>query len=1016
VEGLNSPLTLDDPKATRRSQIDSEASREDEPYKHFNMRATLSSLVRSSKEDLKLLSADPPRRENEAARRAKSVTHPKTRKHLELEVQQETKPPRGEKKKKDRTPADTGRSKSESYLADLVDQPPSSRTHAPAKLTDQQLRALIRFQANMRRVLTMRQLANKSEVRMRIAQEVVQTEEFYVKQLRAIVLFYERPLREALRREPVLKEGEIDLVFSEVGNILACHEALLEELRAVCSKWSVLQGISRVFLRLSSALQSCYEIYSANFAEASSFLSQAIDTNQPFRRLLETTGERIRGGLHLSDLLIMPIQRFPHYLLLLDRMLKATPPLHPDLTNMRRAQHAIQKTNAFIDQRAHEGSQVRKLRESLRVIDGLPTLELNTQLVRDTETPVIIGPERALRWVILTSQSLLVARRLPSGILRKFSRSTHAFDLELDLRDLLLDDIQLPPTEGYDPRREEQELTDAEYRLEVERSMQTPARALHEHFRSVSKNDIMAARAKEEIEIAARQAETLQKEVERRQAHVRINRGCLGLEISRPTKTGSITIIMVFDKEEDRKLWREDLLAHQKSRVTTLGRSQKSGKTFVWHIQRQSGLSQTVSSAGAASTPISASPSFLIARTSLGHVTGLAFTIEEKSVRRKSDAEIYSSAKKSNSGLRPLKTGTRGSLGLSVRWNSDVMWLVGTRRRLIHLVLLNHALVGGLYQLASPNTFAIEWMAPFARLTCRAISEPVKANETEVGRLETKIADLERRIGEARTQAPHRGASYSKGSKLPTLPSPESQSELQKLRIELTELQRLREVSRAQHGAEIHVQSLDAPLILVFGSDEGRRTFMQRFEVLQRASLQRLLLLIKKAEESVQRKPGSATDLLQTTSKEVTGLMEEISTAVDMGKHGGPRYVAKMDHLSETEDELVVLGGEEVAVIRKMSSLCWLGTASGIVGALDPRLLFCFSDYGLSDPPRWTREFTDEFVATENQRAEGSFDHLEFYSGEHITVYKFPLSNGMLLGRCQGAIGLIDIRVVKKVL
>ena len=212
------------------------------------------------------------------------------------------------------------------------------------------------------------------------------------------------------------------------------------------------------------------------------------------------------------------------------------------------------------------------------------------------------------------------------------------------------------------------------------------------------------------------------------------------------------------------------------------------------------------------------------------------------------------------------------------------------------------------------------------------------------------------------------------------------------------------------------MQSLDAPLILVFGSDEGRRTFMQRFEVLQRASLQRLLLLIKKAEESVQRKPGSATDLLQTTSKEVTGLMEEISTAVDMGKHGGPRYVAKMDHLSETEDELVVLGGEEVAVIRKMSSLCWLGTASGIVGALDPRLLFCFSDYGLSDPPRWTREFTDEFVATENQRAEGSFDHLEFYSGEHITVYKFPLSNGMLLGRCQGAIGLIDIRVVKKVL
>jgi len=60
------------------------------------------------------------------------------------------------------------------------------------------------------------------------AQEIVETESIYVEHLRTMVVKYERPLREALRGpSPILTEVQIDLLFSEVGNILVCHESWL---------------------------------------------------------------------------------------------------------------------------------------------------------------------------------------------------------------------------------------------------------------------------------------------------------------------------------------------------------------------------------------------------------------------------------------------------------------------------------------------------------------------------------------------------------------------------------------------------------------------------------------------------------------------------------------------------------------------------------------------------------------------------------------------------------------------
>lgn len=189
--------------------------------------------------------------------------------------------------------------------------------------------------------------------------------------------------------------------------------------------------------------------------------------------------------------------------------------------------------------------------------------------------------------------------------------------------------------------------------------------------------------------------------------------------------------------------------------------------------------------------------------------------------------------------------------------------------------------------------------------------------------------------------------------------------------------------------------------------------FLQRFEVLQKASLQRLLLLVKKAEESTLT-GKQAADVLRTTSKEIMELKEGIALATAKLSTSA-LYLAKMDHLVETEDELVFMAGDQVRVIQKMSTLCWLGSAAGLVGSLDPRMLLNLTELGLTEVPTWTAETTDECVAVETQRQLHSFDKLEFYSGERITVQKKVLPNGLLVGKCQDVIGLVDPKAVKRV-
>jgi len=165
--------------------------------------------------------------------------------------------------------------------------------------------------------------------------------------------------------------------------------------------------------------------------------------------------------------------------------------------------------------------------------------------------------------------------------------------------------------------------------------------------------------------------------------------------------------------------------------------------------------------------------------------------------------------------------------------------------------------------------------------------------------------------------------------------------------------------------------------------------------------------LVKKADTKTTKNKANE---LQTSAKEIVDLRDLINDTISKTSDHG-LYIAKMDHLAETEDELVFLTGDEVIVIKRMTELCWLGASSGVVGALDPRLLVNIGELGLKKVPDWKSD-SNEYLAIQDHK--GSADRLEFYSGESVLVYNQPLSNGLLLGKCQNIIGFLDPKCVQK--
>ena len=172
--------------------------------------------------------------------------------------------------------------------------------------------------------------------------EILSTERTYVTNLKCLVETMLIPLRKqhepGSSERPVISMENIQILFSNVREILSVNQALLSELesRINAEAWNDTTCIGDAIRRLIPFLKM-YRNYTANYEKAQIRLFELEARNPQFvlyKRKWEQEVPKL-DMIPLLSYLILPVQRIPRYNLLLRDLLKQTDENHPDYATLR---------------------------------------------------------------------------------------------------------------------------------------------------------------------------------------------------------------------------------------------------------------------------------------------------------------------------------------------------------------------------------------------------------------------------------------------------------------------------------------------------------------------------------------------------------------------------------------------------------------------------------------------------------------------------------------------------------
>ena len=112
-----------------------------------------------------------------------------------------------------------------------------------------------------------------------------------------------------------------------------------------------------------------YSEYANNYDDAIALYYKLMDDSPAFHAFVRAAKQT--AGLDLASYLIMPIQRLPRYMLLLQSLRQATPPMHPDAPSVQRL---CARARAVVDdintrkRRHKEQAQLRALADKLDAV------------------------------------------------------------------------------------------------------------------------------------------------------------------------------------------------------------------------------------------------------------------------------------------------------------------------------------------------------------------------------------------------------------------------------------------------------------------------------------------------------------------------------------------------------------------------------------------------------------------------------------------------------------------------
>jgi hypothetical protein len=226
----------------------------------------------------------------------------------------------------------------------------------------------------------------QATMRQHVANEILQTERNYVKNLNII---NERLIQQT-KRLNIMSELELASAYSNLPELVNHHKKFESILAARITNWNESSKISDIFLEQTEFFKD-YKPYLSNYNGSIISIHYLKKKYPAFAQLIHNFEEEQMATtmFNTESFLIMPVQRIPRYVLLLKDMRKYVAPTSEEYTQLGKAIEHIEKTlqqlNRHIPQTAIEDT--KKVLQIADCIEGEENI-LAPQRVYVKEGPI----------------------------------------------------------------------------------------------------------------------------------------------------------------------------------------------------------------------------------------------------------------------------------------------------------------------------------------------------------------------------------------------------------------------------------------------------------------------------------------------------------------------------------------------------------------------------------------------------------------------------------------------------
>ncbi|GAM26345.1 hypothetical protein SAMD00019534_095200 [Acytostelium subglobosum LB1] len=294
-----------------------------------------------------------------------------------------------------------------------------------------------------------------SAYRHNIADELLATEEMYIKHLDRLIVHYFEPIQEQATRIGIKATmlEEFKKIFSNIEVIRNYNSSLLADLKPVIENWSNSKTIGKIFIQFIFLLK-VYTQYVKEFTQTFETIKNMRKNNPKFDQCITELEDM--DYKHINDYLILPVQRIPRYTLLLADLVKNTWPDHPDYQDLTESLKRMQDVAMSINEKKREAENIQKVSEiQSNFVGKFENLaEPHRRFVHEGPLCVVAASGKESQRIFYLFNDVLVgAKSTTSGLLRKDGRKVkESIRMNLVTVKLMVKEVPICPAKPPPPK------------------------------------------------------------------------------------------------------------------------------------------------------------------------------------------------------------------------------------------------------------------------------------------------------------------------------------------------------------------------------------------------------------------------------------------------------------------------------------------------------------------------------------------------------------------------------------